>query len=100
MNDPDTDPAIVKPVHIYSSGPFMCAVCAAPDLTPEEVVDAVNKERPYGPWTRWKLSSDGFLSDGKTRNGETVNCGRLEGPAKHWLLETFLDGGKPDHDRP
>jgi hypothetical protein len=52
-------------VVVYTTGLVHCSVCADRDLTPEEVVAAVNFREPSGTDHGWMLSDEPTFSGGE-----------------------------------
>lgn len=68
-------------VVIYSHGLCCTSVCAAAELTPEEVAQAVNFQTPTGIASPWSVSEDTFANGAPNPNPCNDNPHR-----RHWLL--------------
>lgn len=74
--------AAAHKLKIYSNGIVHCSVCAAKELTREELVRLVNQLNPTGVSSAWEISSRPFASGAPNPSPCNDSPDRL-----HWLMD-------------
>ncbi len=71
-------------VVMYAEGMFSASVCAPARMTPEQVVERVNRTHPSGTEAGWQVSDDKTFRTGQPM---PAPCDKEPETRRHWLLE-------------
>ncbi len=72
-----------KSVVVYGGGPICISVCAPKEMTVEEVAEQVNKQRPTGISSEWRVDKRPTFRGGKPN---PCPCDMRPEIRLHWLL--------------